>query len=239
MKRLLMLILSFFIFFSAKVQAQYDSYSKDAVQLAARLVMNQPTGEISEHLIYSIEDALVAVAQSPYVAANAVAHRYDVHTSPTANVKNARIILGKEATWSENMSENPIQKIFPNYEFTLELIETTDTYVVLNFSSEKTINMKFIANEISYLENVWMVELPTKALNKDDIRLKEIEGSYLLTYVYHTGSCEGACGETHYWNFQVEHNGNVKFLGEHGVDLAVNSQDTEKSFFSLLDEQRP
>jgi hypothetical protein len=233
-----MLILLSFIFFS-NVQAQDDSYSNDAVQLAARLVANQATGEISEHLIYSIEDALVAVAQSPYVSANAVTHRYQIHTSPTVNVRNARIILGKEAAWSQDISENPIQKILPNYEFTLEVIETTDTYVVLNFASEKTLNMKFIANEISYLNNVWMVELPTVILNKDDIQLKEIEGGYLLTYVYHTGSSESGSGETHYWNFEVEHNGNVKFLGEHGVDLAVNSQDTEKSFFTLLNEQRP
>lgn len=239
MKVLFMFILLSFIFFSVSIQAQDDFYSKDAVQLAARLVANQSTGEISEHLIYSIEDALVAVAQSASVPANAVAHRYDIHTSPTANVKTARIILGKEAAWSENISENPIQKIFPNYEFTLEVTEATDSYVVLNFSSEKNINMKFVANEISYLENVWMVELPTKALNKDDIRLKEIDGGYVLTYVYHTGNCEGACGETHYWNFEVEHNGQVKFLGEHGVDLMVDSQDAEKSFFSLLNEQRP
>ncbi|MBL4649518.1 MAG: hypothetical protein JKY03_07280 [Aureispira sp.] len=237
MKKLFMLILLSFIFFSSN--AQGDSYSNDAVQLAARLVVNQATGEISEHLIYSIEDALIAVAQSPYVSANAVAHRYQIHTSPTVNVKNARIILGKEATWSQDISENPIQKILPNYKFTLEVIETTDTYVVLNFASEKTLNMKFIANEISYLNNVWMVELPTIILNKDDIQLKEIEGGYLLTYVYHTGSSEGDYGETHYWNFEVKHNGNVKFLGEHGADLAVNSQDTEKSFFTLLNEQRP
>lgn len=239
MKRLFMLILLFFIFFSFNTKAQNDSYSNDAVQLAARLVANQPTGEISEHLIYSIEDALIAVAQSPYVAANAVTHRYSIHTNPTVNVNNARIILSKEAAWSKNIAENPIQKILPNYEFTLEVTETTDTYVILNFTSQKTINMKFIANEISYLENVWMVELPTSSLHKDDIQLKEIEGGYILTYIYHTGSCEGACGETHYWNFEVEHNGTVKFLGEHGVDLALNSQDTEKSFFSLLNEQRP
>lgn len=239
MKRLFMLILLSFIFFSFNIQAQDDSYNDDAIQLAARLVADQSTGEISEHLIYSIEDALIAVAQSPYVAANAVTHRYQIHASPSVNVKNARIILGKEAAWSKNIAENPIQKILPNYEFTLDVIETTDTYIVLNFASKKTLNMKFIANEISYLENVWMVELPTTSLSKDDIQLKEIEGGYIITYVYHTGSCEGACGETHYWSFEVEHNGNVKFLGEHGVDLAVNSQDTEKSFFSLLSEQRP
>ena len=239
MKRSFMLILLFFIFFAPNIQAQGDSYNDDAVQLAARLVANQSTGEISEHLIYSIEDALVAVAQSPFVAANAVTHRYHIHTSPTANVRNARIILGKEAAWSQNISENPIKKILPNYEFTLEVTETTDTYVVLSIYSEKTVNMKFIANEISYLENVWMVELPTASLNKDDIRLKEIEGGYILTYVYHTGNCEGTYGETHYWSFEVEHNGNVKSLGEHGVDLAVNSQETEKSFFTLLNEQRP
>jgi hypothetical protein len=239
MKRLFMLILLSFILFLSNIQAQENSYSNDAIQLAARLVVNESIGEISEHLIYSIEDALIAVAESPYVAANAVAHRYNIHTSSIANITNARIILGKDAEWSDDLSDNPIQKILPNYKFTLDIVETTEAYVILNFSSEKAINMKFIANEISYLENIWMVELPTTSLNKDDIRIKEIEEGYLLTYVYHTGSCEGTCGETHYWNFEVKHNGDVAFLGEHGVDLAVNSQDTEESFFTLLDRQRP
>lgn len=237
MGRLFTLILLSYM--SINIEAQDNSYRNDAIQLAARLVANQSTGEISEHLIYSIEDALIAVAQSPYVAASTVAHRYDIHTSPVANITTARIILGKEATWSEHFSENPIQKILPNYKFTLALTESTDAYVVLNLSSEKALNMKFIANEISYLENVWMVELPTASLNKDDIRLKEIEGGYVITYVYHTGSCEGACGETHYWNFEVAQNGRVKFLGEHGADLALNSRDTEENFFTLLDKLRP
>lgn len=239
MKRLFMLTLSSFILFSSNAFTQDESYSKDAVQLAARLVADQSTGEISEHLIYSIEDALVAIAQSPYVAANAVAHRYNIHTSPTANVTNIRVILGKEADWSENIADNPIQKILPNYELSLEVVESTDAYVVFNISSNKAINMKFIANQVSYLEHVWMVELPSAALYKDDIRLKEIEGGYVVTYVFQTGNCEGACAERHYWDFEVEHNGTVTFLGEHGVDLAANSLDTEEDFFTQLEELRP
>ncbi|WMX16191.1 MULTISPECIES: hypothetical protein [unclassified Aureispira] len=239
MKRLFILTILSIISFLPTTQAQEDSYAQDAVQLAARLVANQSTGEISEHLVYSIEDALVAIAQSPYVAATAVAHQYRIHTSPTANVSNIRIILGREAEWSEAISENPIQKIFPNYEFSLSVVETTDAYVVLDLSSVRAINMKFIASQISYLDHVWMVELPSADLNKDDIRLKEIEGGYVITYIYHTGSCEGACGDTHYWDFEVEHNGTVTFLGEHGADLSINSLETEENFYSLLKELRP
>jgi len=232
-------ISTLFVLFAVSVsQAQNSAYYNDAVQLAARLVAEEPTGEISEHLIYSIEDALNSVAQSSSVAANAVAHKYSIHTSPTANTSNVRIIVGKDAEWIENLTQTPIHKIVPTFELKIALIEETDSYVVLDVSSERAINMKFIGNEISVIEEIWMVELPSIAKEGNDIKLRQVEEGFIITYCFKAGNCETGCEEKHYWEFGVKPNGEVTFIGEHGTDLAKSEAD-EQSFFTLLDDLRP
>lgn len=219
-------------------KAQSTSLYDDAVQLAARLVVNEPSGNIPEHLIYSIEDALVAVAENHSVAAQAVSHKYNIHTSPTTNTSHLRIIVGKEAKWLGNLTQSPIQTMLPGYTFDIQEIETTDAYTVLRLQSPAALNMKFIANELSIIDDIWMVELPSSAKDGNDIKLRKVEEGFIITYSYKTGNCETGCEETHYWEFGVSPNGDVSFIGEHGSDLASSTKD-EEYFFTLLEELRP
>ncbi|BDS13471.1 hypothetical protein [Aureispira anguillae] len=239
MHQLFSIVILLVILINSTSIAQNSTYHKDAIQLAARLTTDKATSSISEHLIYSIEDALVAVSEDPSIAANAVTYRYDIHASEIANVSNIRIIIGKESDWGKDLSQNPIQRTFPAYDLKLEVVETTDAYIVLDASSTKPLNMRFVANEISILDGVWMVELPGGSSTDSDIKLRVVEEGYIITYSYQTGDCLGSCDEVHYWEFGVEHNGNVTFLGEHGADLAANSNRTEEDFFTQLDALRP
>lgn len=217
------------------IQAQDSEYYKDAVQLSARLVEKEFSYEIPEHLIYSIEDALTAVSHCSFLAANTVCHQYDIHSSPTTNTYNLRIIVGKDAAWSEDLSKTPIHKIFPF--LMVKQHEETDAYFVYDISSENPINMKFIANELSVIDDIWMVELPSVSKTGNDIKLNRDEaGFFTILYSLKMGSCEVGCNDRHYWKFKVSPGGDVEFLGEHGADLS-NSEKEEKDFFSLLDEQ--
>ena len=231
-------ITTLFVFIISVTQAQDSEYYQDAVQLAARLVADQPEGEISEHLIYSIEDALNAIAESPFAAANAVSNKYNIHTQASANTSNVRIIVGKDVAWATDFSQAPIQKLLPNYELTLSQVEETDSYFVLDVASTRALNMKFIANEISVIDDIWMVELPSEAKDGNDIKLRKVEEGFIITYSFKSGNCNTGCEETHYWEFGVKLNGDVEFIGEHGSDLADSSQD-EEHFFTLLDDLRP
>lgn len=239
MDKTLILTTLFLILTTVVVLAQDPFKNKDAVQLAARLVENQSVSEIPEGLIYAISDALEAVAQDASVAAHAVTYKYDIHPKTSANVSSLRIILDKQATWGQDLTETPIHQIFPNYNLTLEVAETTDAYIVLHASSAKPLNMKFIAKEISILDGVWMVELPSDKTTGTDIQLRKVQEGYILSYSYEVGDCLVDCNEKHYWEFGVKHNGEVTFLGEHGADLAMNSSHVEENFFTLLGELRP
>lgn len=219
------------------IQAQQSEYYKDAVQLSARLVEKEFTYEISEHLIFSIEDALLAIEHSSFVAANVVCHKYNIHASKTTNTSNLRIIVGKEAQWSDDLTQTPIHKIFPF--LTVKQVEETDAYFVYDISSKDAINIKFIANELSVIDDIWMVEIPSIAKKGNDIHLSQNEsGDFTITYSLKMGNCEVGCNDRHYWKFVVTQGGDVSFKGEHGADLS-NSAKEEKDFFSLLDEQKP
>lgn len=231
---LLFSIISLFVLMAFSVSAQEVSYKSDAIQLAARLTAGSPTAEISEHLIYSIEDALVSISQSSFVAAQAVAYKYHIHTANSTNTQNVRIIIGKETNWGEDFSNSPVHKLFPSYQFNIKAIEETDTYLVLDISANQPMNMKFIASELSVLDEIWMVELPSTPYWGNDIHLRQVEEGYIITFSYKTGSKDADNIETHYWDFGVSHSGEVSFIGEHGADLSTATTSTENNFYTLL-----
>jgi hypothetical protein len=237
MLKLFSVTLLFLIILMPLTEAQDSEYYQDAVQLSARLIVNETISEIPEHLIYSIEDALLAVSHSSFVSSNVVCHKYSIHTTKSTNTKNLKIIVGKEANWSTDLTKTPVHLIFPSLK--VKETEETDAYFVYEISSEKEINMKFIASELSVINDIWMVELPSVSKTGNDIKLqKDEEGGFIITYSLKTGNCELGCNERHYWKFKVSASGEVSFHGEHGTDL-TNSAKAEKDFFSLLDEQKP
>lgn len=233
-------ITSLFVLMAFSVSSAQEkiSYKSDAIQLAARLTVGEPTAEISEHLIYSIEDALTAISQSSFVAAQAVSYKYNIHAATTTNISNVRIIVGKETDWGKDYTETPIHKLLPTYELAIQKVEETDAYVVLDVSTHKPMNMKFIASELSVIEEIWMVELPTIPQLGNDIFLRPIAEGYIITYAYKTGGSNGDNIETHYWEFGVTPSGEVSFIGEHGADLSNATTATENNFYSLLNGGR-
>lgn len=218
--------------------AQDKTYHDDAVQLAARLSQDQPERLLSEHLIYSLEDALVAVSESHFVAAHAISERFNIHALATASTTRLRIIVDQSADWLQHLEQTPIHQVILSEKFSLTLVEATEQYSILELFSEEDMNMKFIASELSVLNQIWMVEMPSIVRGFGDIKVKESAEGFHLTYQYNPKACSGDCAEAHYWTFEVSLDGLVNFVGEHGSDLADNSEDDEDYFFSLLEQLR-
>jgi len=220
------------------VEGQKSIFYKDAVQLAARLVEDNPSGEIPSQMIQSIESALMAVAESPSPAANAVMHQYNIHPLPKANTHNAVIIVDKKADWLKDLSKTPIHQAVPNIkELKLTQKEATDAYVIIDISCDRPVNMKFVANEISVVNDIWMVEVPTIKSDGSDVLIRKVGNDLLLTFAYKFKQCATGCEEAHYWEFNVSKNGTVEFLNEYGADLSALDQDDD--FFTVIDELRP
>ena len=216
--------------------AQNSQFKEDAIQLAARLAEESQSDIISKELITSVENALVAISTSPSPAANAVIHKYAIHPLETSNVKNAMIVVDKNASWIGDLSQTPVHDVIPQSEgIKLVQKEATDDYVLLELSYKEPANMKFIANEISVVDDVWMVEVPTKKQDGSDINIRKIGDSYLFTFAYKFNGCETGCEDAHFWEFSVNKKGEVEFLNEYGSDLKDLKDDDH---FTVIDDMR-
>ena len=224
----------YWIFLISPSVAQESPFHEDAIQLAARLISNDYQLEISDHLIYSIEDALNAISQSKYVAANTVLHKYNIKAAKSINTYDLSVIVGKKATWLSDLSQTPIHQL--NTAFKLKKTEETDNYVVLNIHSDVPLNMKFVANELSVINDIWLVEMPSPSKIKSDIKIVQQGDQFHFTFSMETLNCEIDCDDLHYWEFEVHSSGQVNYLGERGADLN-NAQKAEDDFFSILNEQ--
>ena len=77
--------------------AQQEEYYNDAVQLAARLSQEERFSELPKHLIYTIEDVLVLVADSPYQEAKAVIQQYHIHAAARSSTQKLQLVIDNQA----------------------------------------------------------------------------------------------------------------------------------------------
>lgn len=197
--------------------AQQGVYYKDAVQLAARLSSEDKVAELSEHLIYTIEDALLSVAQSSYQEAKAVVQEYNIHTATLSSTQQLHLIVDNQAPWLHDLeAQNPISTYLYQQAIQLKVVEKEKEYTLIALQSEQALNMKFLANELSILEHIWLVEIPSEQKGGKDIQLSTTEEGYHLVY-----SCpvQPQSQQIHYWEFLVSTTGMVTFLGEYGAAL--------------------
>ena len=196
-------------------QAQFDDFSEDALQLAARIVENNQSHVIPTKLIYQL--------------ANAVVHQYDIHPMNLANTENVFVIVDKNSLWIENLSNTPIHNLVPEpSKLSLKVKEETNDYSMLELSYNDPINMKFVANEVSVLDDVWMVEVPIQSMDASDIQVRKISNGFIFTYIYKFKGCETGCEEAHYWEFSVSDNGMVEFINEYGSDITPETKSEKK-----------
>lgn len=224
-----LLLTSILLYSFCLSQAQYDDFSEDALQLAARIVENNQSHVIPTKLIYKLDDALESISNSHSPAANAVVHQYDIHPMNLANTENVFVIIDKNSLWLENLNNTPIHNMVPEPEkLNLKVKEETNDYSMLELSYNDPINMKFVANEVSILDDVWMVEVPMQSLDASDIQVRQISDGFIFTYIYKFNGCETGCEEAHYWEFSVSNNGMVEFINEYGSDISQESKSEKK-----------
>lgn len=211
---------------SLPVRAQQGIYYNDAVQLAARLSSEEAFPELSQHLIYTIEDALLSVAQSPYKAATAVAQHYAIHAATRSSTHRLHLVVDNAASWLYPLQyNNPVQLSLHRQDIALSVLERQEEYTILELKSEQALNMKFLANGLSILEEVWLVEIPSQSSIASDIQLQVTKEGYQLLY-----SCPTERQELHYWEFLVSPTGQVTFVGEYGAALALQLSAEEQRF---------
>lgn len=222
----------FLLFYISVGYAQESLFYKDAVQLAARLVQEQPSEQIPQELIHGIEDALATLSESNSSAANAVIYKYNIHPLASTNTSNIRLVVDKGATWVNDLEKTPIHEVFSDQEiFSIKEGNSTDDFIVLDLHANSPLNMKHVANEVSVVNDIWMVEIPVEKKDGSDIQIKKIPNGFLFTFAYKFTNCEIGCEEAHYWEFNVTNGEEIEFIGEYGADLPTLKK---KDLFTII-----
>lgn len=233
MKEFLLFSLSF-LFLHNSSSAQTGVYHNDAVQLAARIVSNSNIdAEIPQHLIHSIEDALVAVAEYNSKETYLIGQTYTIHTFERVNTSTVHMMVDANANWLNKLLDGKskignalLANLLDRYELDIKVLEELDDIKMLEITSSQPMNMKFIAHELSMIDDVFMTEVPLPTGDGNDIDIKKIEGGWMIAYHLKYNNCESLCKYDHYWHFGVAETGEVSFLGEYGSDLTSYLEET-------------
>jgi hypothetical protein len=231
----LSLILSFSFSLSAFSQQnkpKQGAYRSDAEQLAARLLEKDETiEEIPLSLIDSLENILLLVAEFDHPKARVVSQKFDIHTRAICDVHNFHFVAETTTPWvnaflkNANATPSVFRDIFAAYSgLSISITDSGTDYCEFNFHSDNAMNMSFFAREISKLKGIDAVLLggnDQSDTKTSDIQIRRIMHGWVVSYYFRTGSSHE---EQYYWQFGVNDEGNVRFLGEYGAAIPPDYQ---------------
>ncbi len=209
---------------ATKAQPKATDYSADAIQLAARssALLNQ-SPEITSKNIVELNLALEAIAQCSHPAANLVSQELQIHSFPYCNMHELRLYVDASADWVQKLlqdpksiEKSPLRRFVALYELRLQTFEDLGGIVMLLLRSETPKNIKYIAGEISFADEIIMVEIPAPQGDGHDIEAKRITGGWIISYFYKYEDCISGCRKQCEWQFGVRSNQEVEFLGQYG-----------------------
>lgn len=217
------------------LQAQKQAEVKqDAIQLAARLLEhNQVVEEIPNVLIDSIFNILNNIAKSS-LKESVIIDEFDMQAYPKVDVYSINFLADAAADWVKAFLANPqyipapLDYLAYSYEgISLELIQASPIYCEFKLHSTVPMNMANFARQISNLPDIDMVMLGgnDKRANtnqKTDIKLERIDGAWVVSYYYKANK-----SSEYYWQFSLEDNGTVNFIGEYGDTPPPNYKSSE------------
>lgn len=213
-------------------QTEPTTYYADAVQLAARAAQDlNESAQISLDMVAELTIALEAIANSGLVTAELVTKELNIHAFTYANTNSVQVYADVNAPWVQkllddknNLDKSPLKTFVQFHDLTLSHIKNLDGIMMLTLQSKAPKNMKYIANDISFLDDVIMVELPAKNGDGHDIKAKRISGGWIISYIYKYEDCLSGCKKQCEWQFGVDYNNHVQFLGLYGqIPDKINS----------------
>lgn len=223
-------------------KADQSKYYDDAVQLAARLTSGSNSAEIPQHLIFTIEDMLVKIANHDSKKSSVVTGQYDIHTFQFVNTHEVHVYAESAIKWvkeieegKEKLSNKPLQRVLERYNLKVETLSGANALSTVVFSSENPINIRFIASELSMIDGVMLTEIPAPEGDGNDIQVKQVQGGWVFTYYHKYNNCESGCTNKYYWQFGVSEAGEVNFLGEYGTQLPPNYKTEEEGLLGKKD----
>ena len=207
-------------------------YKKDASRLALRLLnvegnYKSVRPHLPEDLVQSIYNALVAIHISKSPQAEAVTSVHKLHTFPSPNVDRFLVMYRRDAPWAlplrlggNETTNEQINSLCEEFGLVIETNVAWDEELnSFYIRAKKSLNIAPIADLFLNIQGIENVDLLQPSGDGNDIVLNQLADGWQLSYLVKFDSCITGCMKKHSWEFKVNTNGEVSFLGETGDDL--------------------
>lgn len=207
-------------------------YEKDAVRLALRLnSVNKNYHaldiQLPESTVGSIYEALVAIHQSNLPEASIVTRIHKLHTFPAPTVDRFFLIYERKSDWARPLKlgeketdSKKINALMEKYGLVIDRnSEWDEEHNSLHIRAKSPLNVARLVEEFRKVNGVVKIDLLQPDGDGNDIEVKSTDTGWMINYVVKFDSCINDCKKRHFWSFEVNRQGDVIFLGEHGDDL--------------------
>lgn len=148
----------------------------------------------------------------------------NIHTYPNPSIDHLVIIFKRDIAWARPLQEGisetaseAINQLLDDYDLIIEKhVQWNDTQDAITIRSKEPLNMAALANEFYNVDGVETIDLGIPKIGGNDINIHRINGGWEIEYVLRFGSYINGKGKMHYWKYNVEDKGPVKFIDEGG-----------------------
>lgn len=211
-------------------------YQNDADQMALRRIKeNKFPAKDSINIPFYHSDSflrvLLAIHNLKTAEADTVVRILKLHPFPRYGLKDYSMFADSTAAWMLKLRN----KITPCGQSTIDALISTYNLKysysasgfkashIVNFSSEKNLNISKMGEIISHLPGVNMVFNGGYAGGGFDISSKWYDDHIELLYQYGWGDCQSGCIYSRFWKFNIYPDCSVEFIGSYGDKLPNTS----------------
>ena len=202
-------------------------FRRDAARLALRLEsenedLRYQSITIPQNTIENIYEVLTTIYLSDETARSI--SKCNVHTFPNPSIDHLVLIFERDIPWAaplrDGISETDneaINSLLHEFDLIIEKhVQWNDTQDAITIRSKEPLNMSALANEFFNVEGIDEIDLGIPKMGGNDINVKRTYVGWEVEYVLRFGSYIGGKGKMHFWKYQVDEKGEVKFNTEGG-----------------------
>lgn len=202
-------------------------YHSSAEKLAVRFInrVDSTRTDVPETVVNTFYNGLVHIAQSGTRAAERVSEEYKIGALAPGHPRQVIVYADSTAPWLDAWRSDTARTGNPSIDvlvdrFKLSFVEFkelkhTSDFTLTILESEELLNMHAVGRY--FTKNSDLVRFAGYDGifgGHRDITVKVTRDSILYTFFYGSGDCPSGCINKHYWDFRVNPDGSVEFLGE-------------------------
>jgi hypothetical protein len=204
-------------------------YAEDAAQLAlrevnAKLAPADRDVELPTEIVDGFYNALLHVHGLRHAARDSVASQFRIHTFPGYSTHELLVEVSLRTDWpaawfsGERLTGNPeVDALVTAWDLRVSKVFSpapANTYVILY--SSRPLDMRALGSRFLEIDGVEAADASHFAGSGNDIEATVEPGLLRLAYSVGFGDCPAGCIKRHYWFFEIDEQGSVRYRGTNG-----------------------